>query len=200
MTKPTVAAFDFDGTLTYRDTLLPFICFCKGLLNTAVYALKTAPGVACFTAGIKTRQQVKEQMLTYAFRGELYTKLMEKGNQFAQLEIPKRLNPKALNKLIWHQKEGHHCVLLSATLDAYLLPWSKIMGFDSLLCSKMEADRTGIVTGKLSGCNCWGPEKVARLEKLQGPKENYILYAYGDSQGDRELLNYADFPFYQKFN
>ncbi|MBA2727975.1 MAG: HAD family hydrolase [Parachlamydiaceae bacterium] len=195
----TVAAFDFDGTLTQKDTLLPFIHFCKGSLHTGLYLAEVLPYVAGFALGIKTRQQVKESLLTNAFGGEPYAKILEQGNEFAKHQIHSRLTPKALAKLYWHQQEGHRCVLISANLNVFLLPWAKKMGFDDLLCSQLDVDKAGRVTGKLLGHNCWGNEKVVRLKQLLGPKEKYTLYAYGDSRGDRELLEFADYPFYHRF-
>jgi phosphatidylglycerophosphatase C len=66
--------------------------------------------------------------------------------------------------------------------------------------SRLEITPTGHATGRLAGLNCWGPEKVRRLIEYAGPKENYLLYAYGDSRGDREMLNLADNPFYREFH
>lgn len=194
-----VAAFDFDKTLTYRDTLLPFISFCKGPIKLALYISEIIPYVAGFALKIKTRQEVKEKFLTRAFEGESYAKILELGSQFSQHQLNHRLNKQALKKLRWHQEQGHRCVLVSATLNAYLLPWAKMMGFDDLLCSQLDVDKAGNVTGKLLGLNCWGEEKVNRLKQLLGTYKNYTLYAYGDSEGDKQLLAYADFPFLQKF-
>ena len=87
------------------------------------------------------------------------------------------------------------CVLISASIDAYLDPWSKLAGFDHVICSRLETTPAGNVTGRLVGLNCWGPEKVRRLEELFGPLKKYTLYAYGDSRGDKELLAGADYPF-----
>jgi len=196
----TVAAFDFDGTLSRRDALLPFIHFCKGNLKTLACLAAVLPYAACFALGMKTRQQVKESLLTHAFEGEPYAKILEQGNQFAKHQINNQLIPAGVAKLRWHQQQGHRCILISANLNVFLLPWAKKMGFDDLLCSQLDVDRAGNVTGRLLGPNCWGAEKVLRLKQLLGPKKNFTLYAYGDSKGDRELLELADYPFCNRFN
>ena len=74
------------------------------------------------------------------------------------------------------------------------------MGFDEIITSECQFDDRRILTGKLRGLNCWGPEKVRRLNEKMGPRDQYTLYAYGDSQGDRELLAFADFPFFRTFS
>src|ERR1700736_289085 len=62
-----------------------------------------------------------------------------------------------------------------------------------------RARRDGIFDGRLIGINCRGAEKVARLEKLIGGFDGHQIFAYGDSDGDREMLRVADFPFYRPF-
>ncbi len=71
-------------------------------------------------------------------------------------------------------------------------------GFDDVIATRLESHEDGTVTGKLSGANCFGSEKVRRLEALLGAREGYSLYAYGDSRGDKELLSSADYPYYRQ--
>lgn len=72
------------------------------------------------------------------------------------------------------------------------------MNIKTVLASKLETNQQTI-TGKLQGNNCRGKEKVKRLQEIFGDKNNYFLYAYGDSLGDKELLEYADVSFYKPF-
>jgi len=194
-----VAAFDFDGTITSRDTLLPFLIYAAGTGPTLRKISKLSPGFFGYLINLVSRQDIKEQVLTRFFSGMPMDQLQELGEAFAKSDILKKLvYGSALKRLEWHRRQKHRCVLVSASIDAYLEPWSKLYGFDDLVCSKMQVDTYGIVTGKLEGNNCWGAEKVVRLEELLGPREGYTLYAYGDSRGDRELLESADYAFYRK--
>ena len=77
-------------------------------------------------------------------------------------------------------------------------PWALKTGFDDVIASHLETREDGRITGNLLGENCFGIEKVRRLEALLGPKSGYTLYAYGDSRGDRELLSSADYAYYRK--
>lgn len=121
------------------------------------------------------------------------------GKHFAEGPLKTCLKPQALERLHWHKNEGHTTVLISANLSFYLVPWGQSQGFSHIIASELAVDNQQRVTGKLSGPNCYGQEKVVRLQKLLGPKSNYILYAYGDSPGDKELLELADFPFFRTF-
>ncbi|MEJ1959737.1 MAG: HAD-IB family phosphatase [Nitrosomonadales bacterium] len=90
-------------------------------------------------------------------------------------------------------------MIISASLELYVQPWGTSAGFDDVIATKLEMAGDGCTTGKLSGANCFGIEKIRRLEALLGTREGYTLYAYGDSRGDRELLSSADYAYYKKF-
>lgn len=197
--KPIVAAFDFDGTITKRDTLLSFLSFAAGRWETTKKLTAISPNLLGFLCGIVSRQAAKEAILESFFQGIPLEQLQELGEAFAQSPCLARLiYPPALKRLEWHRNQKHRCVLVSASIDAYLEPWRLRMGFQDLICSHLETDRKGNVTGRLSGTNCWGPEKAKRLLEVLGPKEDFVLYAYGDSRGDKELLSLADYSFYRK--
>ena len=197
--KAIVAAFDFDGTLTTGDSLLPFLLFSSGKVKGWGKLFFALPAMIGFVLKLNSRQKAKESILTSFFGGMQIASLRKKGAEFAGGELNKMVIPSHMQRLKWHQEQGHRCVLISASVDLYLSPWAKQAGFDDLICSRPQVDEKGEFTGKLEGLNCWGPEKTRRLELLLGPKEGYELYAYGDSRGDQELLALADHPFYRTF-
>lgn len=198
MTEETIAVFDFDNTITHCDTLLPFLLYAKNPLTTWLKLALLTPQLLAYASGILSRQATKESVLTSFFKGRPIEELRVLGNRFAKEKLMQYIKPEALNKVLWHQKQNHRCILISASLDIYLEPWAKSVGFQDVLPSKLAFDSKGKVTGKLEGLNCWGPEKVRRLLERTGSK-NYTLYAYGDSRGDKELLGLADYPFYRHF-
>lgn len=200
MSKRIIAAFDFDGTLTKRDTLLPFIRHAVGGRILWRKLLPLAPKMVAFLRRKQSRQQTKESILTHFFRGLPAEQFHSLGQTFAHSPaLAKLLLPQAMKRLQWHKKQKHECILISAAIDTYLEPWHKKAGFTHLICSHPEINPHKVITGRLAGLNCWGPEKVRRLLEYAGPKEDFILYAYGDSRGDHELLQLADFPFYKAF-
>lgn len=201
LTKPSsiVAAFDFDNTFIDRDSLLSFLIYSQGTLKTLYILLFLIPQAIKYVCGQISRQQMKETILTAFLSGKSFDSVEIQGKKFADTILDRYINPDALKKLLWHQSEGHRCLLVSASPDFYLLPWGLRHGFEKVLASKLEANFQGIVTGKLIGENCWGPQKLYRLIEYLGPKENFQLYAYGDSRGDKEMLELADYPFYKTF-
>ena len=104
-----------------------------------------------------------------------------------------------MERLQWHRNRNDRCLLVSASIEAYLLPWAKAQGFEKVLCSRLACTSDGLTTGKLKGKNCWGEEKKQRLlDYLQGRLPT-ALYVYGDSLGDQAILEMASHPFYRVF-
>lgn len=194
-----IAAFDFDHTLINRDSLLPFLFYAEGYLQTVYRLGALSPVFASFLIGKSSRQQVKEKILTRFFRGRAMEELQALAKRYADEKLDGYLKPEALKRLMWHQSQGHRCVVVSASPEFYLKPWAARHGIEAVLASRLELTSTGELTGRLVGLNCWGAEKTRRLEAYLGPKEGYKLYAYGDSRGDQELLALADHPYYRTF-
>ncbi|MBA3816722.1 MAG: HAD family hydrolase [Parachlamydiaceae bacterium] len=197
--KPVIAAFDFDGTITTRDSLLPFLFFSNGRITTLKKLAVLSPVFLKYFTGFNSRQQTKETVLGAFFKTMPLSWLMTLGELFAQSpHLDHLIRPEAKERIKWHLQQGHRCILISASINIYLNPWAKSFGFQDVISSRLKITKEGIVMGDLEGLNCWGPEKVRRLNELLGPRENYTLYAYGDSRGDQELLAAADFPFYRQ--
>ena len=195
--QPTVAAFDFDGTLTYRDTLIPFLYYYAGPMAFVRDMARSAPTLTAYGLRLMKNDVAKERVLKKFFAGAPLTTLQHQGQAFARDRLPGLVRPRALRRLQWHQKLGHQIVIISASLDIYLKPWAAALGIDHVLCTSLDVDGNGQVSGRLGAANCYGPEKPRRLREALGDTSTYVLYAYGDSRGDRELLETADYSFYR---
>ena len=193
-----VAVFDFDGTLTRRDSLLPFLQMAAGRWQFYWGMLTKSPLLVGYALKLIPNWRAKEAVLAHFLSGRKEKRLYQVAHNFAVEEIPNLLRPEALQRLRWHQGQGHHTVLISASLEAYLLPWAQTMSFDQATGTQLEV-QNGFLTGRILGKNCYGIEKVKRLKALLGDLSQYCIYAYGDSRGDRELLDAADSPYYRSF-
>ena len=195
---PILVAFDFDGTLTTRDSLIPFVKMTVGLLRFWWGIVILSPVLIKYFLRLIPNWQAKEAFFTHYLSNLTEEQLTKLGNNFAEQNISTLLRPEALQRLRWHQNQGHKVVLVSASLEAYLVPWGKKMGFDHVIGTKIES-QSGIITGKIQGKNCYGQEKVDRLRAMIGDLDNYSIYAYGDSKGDKELLSLANYSYYKTF-
>ena len=190
-----VAAFDVDGTLTRRDCVVPFLVRSVGWLRL-LRIVAARPRLLLTTAlGRGSRDAVKEYVVGSALREMDATRLSEIGRTFALERASLWLRDDVVARLRWHRAEGHRVVLVSASLRAYLEPFAEhvLGGVDAVLCTDVEYGPDGRCTGRLAGGNCRGPEKETRLRTwLSGVPA--VIWAYGDSEGDRELLAMADHP------
>lgn len=198
----TIAVFDFDNTITYRDSLVPFLFYVKGFWKTIYSFFMLTPLFIGFVIGIISRQKTKEAILRCFFGGMQWKELQELGEEYAEKKLDRYLKPEAIKKLAWHHSQGHPCLLVSASLEFYLKPWAKRHGFNEVLASRLELNQENRVTGYLKGKNCWGEEKKRRLLEYLNSKsvQDCELYVYGDSRGDREILELAHHPFYRTFD
>jgi phosphatidylglycerophosphatase C len=196
--KPVVAAFDFDGTLTRRETLLPFLLYTLGAAAVARHALALSPTLAGYGLGLINNGIAKERVFVQCFAGMEMKALQQQGERFAALVLPELLRDTAMRRLEWHKQQGHRCVAISASLELYVRPWAQKAGFDDVIATQLETLPDGRISGRLAGANCYGAEKVRRLQALLGTAGGYTLYAYGDSRGDKELLARADYAYFRQ--
>jgi HAD superfamily hydrolase (TIGR01490 family) len=122
----------------------------------------------------------------------------EYARRFAAGPLRAWIRPAALRRLRWHQARGHRTALVSNAFESYLVPWGRSVGFDEVLGTRLEVAGARL-TGAIAGADCVGPEKVRRLVERVGDLGRFYVYAYGDSDGDRELLAAASSPFYRNW-
>ena len=187
----TVAFFDFDGTLTTGDTLMPFLKFVVGKPKYYWNLLLVMPVLVCYLFKLIRNDVAKEVVLKRYLAGYHIDELFALGELFSKEIIPTMLRPEGMERLSWHQDQGHVCVIVSASLDIWLRPWANINSFDSIITTKLEI-KENIVTGRISGFNCYGQEKVNRINSFLKSRNPEKSYAYGDTKGDSYMLKYVD--------
>jgi len=195
--QPTVAAFDFDGTITTRDTFVPFLFLAFGKLATYRAFARLFWEALLVLTRCSSRDRFKEKIVRELFTGESVERLTEVGCVHAT-RIRQLVRPLALERIMWHKSQGHRLILVSASLDLYLRPIYQELGFDDLLCTNLSKV-DGIFDGYLVGMNCRGQEKVERLKILIGDLSTVKLHAYGDSVGDKEMLEIASIHHWRPF-
>jgi phosphatidylglycerophosphatase C len=196
-TRKIVAAFDFDVTITTKDTFVPFLISAFGKWSTYRSFTKLAFDGILVLARISSRDRFKEKIVKELFMGESVDRLAELGRTHAK-NIRQLVRPLAEQRIAWHKGQGHRLVLVSASLDLYLEPIASELGFDDLLCTRLSHVH-GVFDGNLVGKNCRGAEKILKLKRLLGDLSIVELHAYGDSVGDKEMLGAADHPYWRAF-
>ncbi|RJQ53770.1 MAG: HAD-IB family hydrolase [Nitrospiraceae bacterium] len=197
--KKKLAIFDFDGTMIKGDSLIRFLWYYSNPFVFAARCFHLLPVMIKYAMGFIDEHSAKEKVYMLFFAWVPRKQFMEKASLFSMSVIPLIVREEAVRRLRWHQGSNHDCILVSASIEDYLLPWAESAGFSSVVATKLETDGSGKITGKFSGRNCKGAEKVARIKEVRSDLSQYEIYAYGDSRGDKELLEIADHPFYRSF-
>jgi len=195
--KRTVAAFDFDGTLTSGGSVLPFLVAVRGFwpVLRAVVALSPELLRAAVVGGTAA-DAAKEKLFTRLLGGLPVQAVDERSLAFAERHLARHLRQDTRQ---WHQRQGHHVVIVSASPECYVRRAGELLGVDGVLATRLAVGGGGLLTGNYEGKNCRGAEKYARLVVhlranglLGGGDDQPELWAYGNSRGDLRLLRAAD--------
>lgn len=189
-----VYAFDFDGTLTKKDTFLQFILYVWGFKAFCLGMLKYSPQLVMMKLGKYPNWKVKQKVFSHFFKGMSYQEFAQKGRLFA-IDKSHLLRSKGVEMVKKAQKEGAEVLIVSASIDNWVQPFFpkvKIVG------TQVEVENE-LLTGQFLTKNCYGQEKVNRILAIYPNRREYKLIAFGDSEGDKELLAFADEAHYKPF-
>ncbi len=192
-----VAAFDFDGTITKRDTFAGFLFFSFGYLKVFKGTVILLKVLLFNKLGIVSNQKAKEQVFSYFFKGMSIRQFEGLCKDYSG-EIEKIVRPDAIKAIQWHQKNEHRVMIITASVYNWIKPWAEAKGIMEVIATQIEISN-GILSGEFSSKNCRGQEKVERLQAVIPEIKKCELYVYGDSDGDKELLEIATKPFYRNF-
>ena len=189
-----IYAFDFDGTLTTRDTLVEFIRYACGNRAFCWGFLRYSPLLILMKLGYYPNWKVKQQVFSYFFKGMPYEEFAQLGRLFA-LDCQHLLRPKGVEMVKKSQAEQAEVLIVSASIDNWVQPFFpevRVVG------TQVEV-KDGHLTGRFLTKNCYGQEKVDRILAIYRHRQEYELIAFGDSRGDKELLAFADEAHYKPF-
>lgn len=190
-----LALFDFDGTITDRETFPLFVRYAAPALRVAVGSVALMPLVAGYRLGIVSGSRLRSVVARVAFTQVAAAQVNAAGERFARDLLPTMLRPEAMQRIDWHRARGDAIVVVSGAFDCYLAPWCRQQGLD-LETSTLE-QRDGWLTGRYRGAQCVGAEKARRVRERFDLRQYDEIYAYGDTPEDGELLALAGMRYYR---
>jgi phosphatidylglycerophosphatase C len=197
--KTVLAAFDFDGTITTKDSFPLFLRHSRSRSAFARDAARVLPTLCGLWTGRIPRREAKRRVLDVFFHGWTRAAIRAEAERFCAGVLPRYVRPAAMERLDEHRSLGHRVVVVTASADAWIAPWCASQGLE-LVATELAYDADGVFRGELATPNCRGPEKVTRLLRFAGePRERLYVHAYGDSSGDLPLLQWADERCYKPF-
>lgn len=190
-----LALFDFDGTITTRELMPDFVRMATTKRRLMVGRVVLAPIFVGYKAGLVSGNAIRDRIADFAFRGLPQRDLQAAGEHFARDVIPPTVRPEAMERLQWHREQGDTIAVVSGSFDLYLSHWCALHGLE-LLCSSLEV-RDGVMTGRFEGAQCVGAEKARRVRERYDLSRYRVVYAYGDTHEDRDLLALAHRRWYR---
>lgn len=172
-----INVYDFDNTIYKGDSTVKFFFYCLRKHPNIIKIIPTQ-----FTALFK-----------YIFK--IYNKVEFKQRFFAFLRLLKNvdndvngfwsLNTKNIKD--WYTLKIHSDdVIISASPEFLLLPICNMLQVKALIASNVDKK-----TGKFTGENCYGCNKVSRLNEFYHSDNYTISEFYSDSLSDEPLAKLA---------
>lgn len=190
-----LALFDFDGTITTKDTFTPFLRFSARPVRMLVGGVVLSPLIVGYRLGLVSARRGRPLAARLAFQGEKAVAVRELGLKYACEELPGVVRRRALDRIEWHKRQGDAVVVVSASLDVYLSYWCKSIGVE-LICTQLE-EKSGTLTGRYVRGDCSGGEKLRRIREQYDIGRYSLIYAYGDTDEDRDMLGIAHEKYYR---
>ena len=196
-TSVNLALFDFDGTLTTRDSFICFLQFTHGLFYFYLAFFCLLPILISYKLKVLRNDMAKEYVLKFFYRGWKKERLEAAGEAWVRSKLSSILIEDGIKKLEEHRENGDEVWLVTASCRPWIEPWCSAINLN-FICTEMEYV-DGKATGRLLHGNNYGPEKEKRIRMSIDLSRFTSIYAYGDSSGDTEMLNLSTHPHYKPF-
>ncbi len=189
--------FDFDGTLTYKDTMFMYLKFYDST-KYRIQFLRHVPLFILLKLKLAETEKVKKSFIGSILRGQTQQKIEQKSKQFFEQHYPKIVRENALDFIKNIDRNNTQSLLVTASLDIWVKPFADELKME--LVSTRAEFKNGVFTGNFVGKNCNGKEKLVRIkEEINDSKYDKII-AFGDTSGDRPMLKWANEGHYQFFH
>lgn len=189
--------FDFDGTLTYKDTMFMYLRFYDPA-RFRIQFLRHVPLFILLKLRLAETEKVKKSFIGSILRGQTREKIEKKSQQFFEQHYPKIVRENALDFIKNIDRDNTQSLLVTASLDIWAKPFAEALQMQ--LVSTRAEFKNGVFTGNFIGKNCNGKEKLIRIqEEIDHSKYDKII-AFGDTSGDKYMLRWANEGHYQFFH
>lgn len=184
-----LALFDFDGTITHREMFRPFLEFAVPPKRRMLASIVLAPILIGYKLKLVPGDVIRAWAVRFGLTGVDASQASEQGRRFAHEVLPGVLRDIALDRIRWHKQQGDKVVVVSAALDVYLAHWCEQHELE-LICSELEI-KNGVLTGRYRGAQCASKEKPRRVRASYDLTTFPVVYAYGDTREDLDMLQIA---------
>jgi putative phosphoserine phosphatase/1-acylglycerol-3-phosphate O-acyltransferase len=158
--KSNIAAFfDFDETLiSVNSSKIGFKWLYEHGMLSKIFILKVMVAVYLNRQNIISEKRMADIMISF-YKNKKLSDFKAGANEFYFDYLKPHLAEKIVEKLEFHRSEGHILVIVSGSIRYYLEPAAKDLGIQHLVCTDLEEDSNGLLTGKAIGQACIGNYK-----------------------------------------
>jgi phosphatidylglycerophosphatase C len=182
--------FDFDGTITNKDTFPLFIAFSKGRVFCALVFFLFSPMLLLYKLKLIDGGKVKERILNFCFKGNQHSVLMKTGYAFMEFLNDKNHIRENLIQLIQTiKKDGSEIGIVSASPDIWILPFCKLYNL-TCICTELQFINN-VFSGKINGKNCNKEEKAIRILETYDLTLFDEVVVYANSSDDAFMCKLA---------
>jgi HAD superfamily hydrolase (TIGR01490 family) len=196
MSALKAALFDMDRTLVRKDTATLFARYRRDTGRAPWHeTLRVAWWMLQYSLGVIDAARTAELALR-VFRGESDAELSDYCRPwFAEYVLPlvTRGGRDAVRR---HREQGDLVALVTGTTAYAALPLARELGIEHVVCTELDVDGSGRLTGRIIPPLCFGMgkvERVARLARQSGFRLDEAT-VYTDSITDLPLLERAGVP------
>ncbi len=188
MNKATV--FDFDGTLTNRDTLLPMALFFATNGRFISFG-KFFYYYLGFKLTFFSNEELKRRFSKYFFKGKSVHQINKILLKFLQEKVDH--NSSVYHDFLNSRSENDRVIIVSANFDVVIKTWlqSNNIGESVEVIATNLVCYNDIYTGEIHGNVCRGAVKSVELKKILDVK-NYYIVSYADEASDIDIMSLAD--------
>lgn len=188
--------FDFDGTLTHKDTLFDFLRFTHPKVFWPITIL-FVPLFILSKLKIISAGWVKQNYISAFLKGKSKKELEQLANAYFTQQKDQLLRKNALD-MIRHLPKGTKKVIVSASLDIWTKPFAEFLDCD-LICTQAKY-KDDVFTGKFATPNCNNEQKKLRIEQKLSLNDFDEILVFGDSKGDNAMYSIGTKHFHRYFH
>jgi phosphatidylglycerophosphatase C len=179
-----IALFDLDGTLTRRDSLLPYVFgFCLRHPLRLPRLLTMPWEISRYFFQHHDRGQLKQALIVAGLSGASRNDIARWNRQFVARLIRTGMHPEALKRIALHRARGDYLVLMSASPDLYVPAIARELRFNETICTGVRWDGM-VLVGELTTANRRAEEKLRGVQALRERYSGVHITAYGNSASD----------------
>ena len=192
--SPIIAFFDMDYTLLNASSGLLYVKYLRqtGQIERRLL-LRVAWWSLLYKLSLIDMARAMPRMLIYARHTSASETLAQSRLWFRDM-VASHISPAAIEKIRWHQNQGHRVVVISASTQFAVQPVAKHLGLD-FLCTWLAVDGDQL-TGAIVEPACYAEGKVYWAKKFATDHHAQLSdsYFYSDSLSDRPLLEIVGHP------